>query len=149
MNIADRPSEGPDLSAAAMPDKDRRKKLRVLVLAAVGLITFAGAAVASRAHDPLGGERPSASAIAQVPRAQMAYEAFVAKRKRPPTSWELAKAIAKDGGPKVDVVGPGKKRPHALRLGGTKEAPALELLDERGNVATYGDLPVIIQVRVP
>lgn len=143
------PTDAPDLSAAAMPDPAQGKRLRVAALAVCALLVFAGAAVAARTSDPLEGERPSAAAIAQVPRAQLAFEAFYAKRRRPPSPAELTKAIAQDGGPNVWVVGPGKRAKNALRLAGTKQAPALELLDERGNVAVYGDMPVVIQMRVP
>lgn len=143
------PPPTPDLSAAALPDRDRLKRWRVAGLLGVALLVMGAAAVAGRAPDPLTGDRPAVADIAKIPRAQLAYEAFYTKHRRPPSPAELAKAIAKDRGPQIAVVGPGKKKAHALRLAGTAKAPALELLDERGNVALYGDMPVVIQVRVP
>ena len=149
INEPQQPKNRPDLSAAAMPDSGRSKKLRIAALAGVAVLALGGAAVASRQADPLAGERPLAAEIAKVPRAQLAYEAFYKKASRAPSPDELTRAVAKDGGPTITVVGPGEKKPYALRLAGTPAAPALELLDETGQVAIYGETPVVIQVRVP
>ncbi len=143
------PTIAPDLSAAAIPDQRRALRLRIAVLVVAAGGVLVAAAVAGRAPDPLQGDRPAVADIAMIPRAQMAFEAFYTKQHRPPTPAELTKAIAKDRGPKVPIVGPGEKKPHALRLAGTPTAPALELLNELGEVAVYGDMPVVIQVRVP
>lgn len=147
-NVPD-PAPAASHAAAAMPDPDQKKRLRVAALAAVAVLVVGSAVAAARTPDPSDGPRPEVVDIAQIPRAQMAYEAFARKHRRAPSPKELTKVIARDRGPRITVVGPKERKPRALRLGGTPKAPTLELLDERGRVAMYGDSPVVVQVHVP
>jgi hypothetical protein len=139
----------PEGAAETERGRAAKARLRQVALGVLGLGVVIGAVVSWRAPDPLAGPRPVVAEMTKLPRTLMAYQAFLSKKGRQPSPEELTKAVAKNGGPKVVVVAAGVKKPNALRLAGTKEAPALELLDERGDVATYGDMPVVIQVRVP
>lgn len=139
----------PERPAAAMPDPGQAKRWRVVALGAVACLVVGTAVAAARTPDPSDGPRPEVVDIAQIPRAQMAYEAFARKHRRAPSPKELTKAIARDRGPRITVIGPKERKPRALRLAGTPKAPTIELLDERGRVAMYGDSPVVVQVHAP
>lgn len=147
------PLDGVDVQeavrGAAAPDARERARRRQIGLALVLAVSGAAAVTLLRLPDTMDGPRPEAALMNVMPLVIQAYQ--VAARGTAgmaPTPAQVSAVVAKTAKRKVVIVGPGVKAPNAVRLGGTPGAPAVELLDERGEIALYGDMPVVFPVEV-
>lgn len=138
-------------SAAKVAEEKRLSSFRragaAAVFCALAVITY----MVTGKYDPLAGPRPEVADVARMPIVIAAYKTYKAKNGRPPTPQKLTALLSKNrsGSRAIHVVSATSKAPHAFRLAGTAKEPRLELLDERGEIAVYGNSPLIIPMEAP